>query len=55
MRALLERIDREVSEVSPEVAMDEAKPLTDEEKVLIEDKPKSDEDESLYSVSNFSI
>ena len=55
LRALLERINTGVSEISPEVAMDEAKPLTEEEKIMAEDKPKSDEDESLYSVSNFSI
>src|SRR3989344_7146555 len=50
LRALLERIDKEIDEVALE-----AKPLTEEEKILAEDKPKADEDESLYSVSNFSI
>lgn len=55
LRALLERIDKENNEISPEVAMDEAKPLTEEEKIMAEDEPKADEDESLYSVSNFSI
>ncbi len=71
LRALLERIDREeaeqkVAETRAEVAVEETKPLTEEEKILAEDlprvdaqveagSPKSDEDESLYSVSNFSI
>ncbi|MSR87963.1 MAG: ParB/RepB/Spo0J family partition protein [Candidatus Zambryskibacteria bacterium] len=61
LRAILERIDKELGgnmtivEASPEVVLEEAKPLTEEERILTEDKPKSDEDESLYSVNNFSI
>ena len=64
LRAILEHIRAEVSSQSaPEVSInesveavvEEAKPLTEEEKILAEDSPKSDEDESLYSVSNFSI
>lgn len=58
LRALLERIAVEhslSSETSAEV-VEKAEPLTDEEKVMAEDEPKKeDEDESLYSVSNFSI
>mgnify|MGYP001560413963 CR=1 FL=1 len=51
LRALLERIDKEMEE-----AVKEAAPLTEEEKILAEDEPaKSDDDESLYSVANFSI
>jgi ParB family transcriptional regulator, chromosome partitioning protein len=61
LKALLDRIDheakaREVTMAAPaEVVAEEAKPLTEEEKIMVEDKPKADEDESLYSVSNFSI
>jgi ParB family chromosome partitioning protein len=40
---------------TPEDVGKEAKPLTDEEKVMADDAPKADEDDSLYSVSNFSI
>lgn len=65
LRALLERITQESKEsglapqslgdVGAEVVAEEAKPLTEEEKIIAEDVPKADEDESLYSVSNFSI
>ena len=55
LRALLERIDKELSETRVEEVVEEAKPLTEEEQILAEDEPKKDEDESLYSVSNFSI
>jgi len=58
LRALLERIAAENAALSqsPEVVVENAAPLTDEEKILAEDEPKKeDEDESLYSVSNFSI
>lgn len=67
LRALLERIDHEgrQSEIksepevtqasSGEAVAEAAQPLTEEEKVMAEDKPKADEDENLYSVSNFSI
>lgn len=61
LRSLLERIDREAK--SHEVTMsapaetvaEAAAPLTEEEKIMAEDEPKADDDESLYSVSNFSI
>lgn len=52
LRSLLERIDAETVEAK---LPQDAAPLTDEEKILAEDEPKSNEDESLYSVSNFSI
>jgi len=57
LRALLERFHSEsgIHNTPVEVVAGEAKPLTEEEKVLAEDVPKEDEDESLYSVSNFSI
>jgi ParB family chromosome partitioning protein len=59
LRALLERIIAEeeaknVGGIDQIVA--EAPPLSEEEKILMEDVPKKEEDdESLYSVSNFSI
>lgn len=56
LRALLQRIAAEAVQSAPaEVVSEAAAPLTEEEKILAEDEPKSDEDESLYSVSNFSI
>ena len=66
LRAILERIHEEAMAVAAptlgEVGVttaervgNEAQPLTDEEKIMAEDKPKEEEDESLYSVSNFSI
>ncbi len=57
LRALLDRIDQEnkTSAESAESVAQEAKPLTDEEKIMTEDKPEADNDESLYSVSHFSI
>jgi ParB family transcriptional regulator, chromosome partitioning protein len=59
LRALLERINREGEQApyaaSAEAVADTAPTLTEEEKIMAEDAPKSDEDESLYSVSNFSI
>ncbi len=69
LRTILERLAAEVSaraEAVPEAAMEqeaatvaeEARPLTDEEKIMAEDKPQAEqenEDENLYSVSNFSI
>ncbi len=57
LRALLERIDREIQAEAPaEQVAEEALALTEEEKIVAEDKPKAEEeDESLYSVSNFSI
>jgi ParB family transcriptional regulator, chromosome partitioning protein len=56
LRALLERIDRESQDASVEKLVREAEPLTEEEQVLAEDEPKrNDDDESLYSVTNFSI
>ena len=57
LRAILEHIvaERGVETLSTQAVVEEAKPLTEEEKILAEDVPKEDEDESLYSVSNFSI
>ncbi len=61
LRGILERLDREmkaqeaIAETAPEAAAEAAEPLTEEEKIMVEDKPKAEEDESLYSVSNFSI
>lgn len=66
LRAILERIHAEAMAVAAptlaEVGVptaervgNEAQPLTEEEKIMAEDKPKEEEDESLYSVSNFSI
>ncbi len=57
LRALLDRIDAEVAAaVSVEQVVSEAPVLTEEEKIVVEDKPKAEEeDDSLYSVSNFSI
>jgi len=51
LRALLERI---VSDAAISIA--DIPALTDEEKILAEDEPKKEDgDESLYSVTNFSI
>ena len=48
LRALLERIN--------EASLENVAPLSEEEKILIEDEPrKNEDDESLYSVTNFSI
>jgi ParB family transcriptional regulator, chromosome partitioning protein len=57
LRALLDRIAAEAkAQATPaEIVVEEAKPLTEEEKIMAEDKPKEEEDDSLYSVSNFSI
>ena len=57
LRALLERIvsEGEGSLEQTEVSIDNIAPLTEEEKILAEDSPKSEDDESLYSVTNFSI
>jgi ParB family chromosome partitioning protein len=61
LRALLERIDGELTPVPETVSIEDASPLTDEEKILAEDEPKREDlpaqadDESLYSVTNFSI
>ena len=60
LRALLERIDREGQQVAyaagAEAVAESAAPLTDEEKILAEDEPsKGEDDDSLYSVANFSI
>ncbi len=61
LRTLLERMGKELATTEPlankdpEVVAEAAKPLTEEEKIVAEDVPKADEDESLYSVSNFSI
>jgi ParB family transcriptional regulator, chromosome partitioning protein len=57
LRALLDRIAAEAKaqSIPAEIVVEEAKPLTEEEKIMAEDKPKEEEDDSLYSVSNFSI
>jgi ParB family chromosome partitioning protein len=58
---LAQIIEEQKGEVAPEVAApaavvaEEAQPLTEEEKIMVEDKPKEEEDQDLYSVSNFSI
>ena len=57
LRAILDRLDRELGSenAAAEAVVEEVAPLTEEEKILAEDKPAQDEDEDLYSVSNFSI
>lgn len=57
LRALLERIvaDGEVNQSTAGVSIEDAHPLTEEEQIMANDEPKTDEDESLYSVTNFSI
>lgn len=71
LRAFLERIDKEnnpdtkqiqnsnIEEMSKpaETVAVEAEPLTEEEKIMAQDKPKDEEedDQDLYSISNFSI
>jgi len=70
LRALLERIAAEnaalgnesasqaaeIANATPLEVVENAPVLTEEERIMAEDKPKEDdEDESLYSVSNFSI
>lgn len=63
LRALLERISREAEEAKEkDKDPEDAEPLTEEEKVMAEDlpageagSPKSDDDDSMYSVSNFSV
>jgi hypothetical protein len=57
LRALLDRIDAErVATASVQQVVSDAPVLTDEEKIVVEDKPKAEEeDESIYSASNFSI
>ncbi|MEX0919132.1 MAG: hypothetical protein WDZ64_00070, partial [Parcubacteria group bacterium] len=61
LRAILERIvSEEISNArlggDSAMPFEEVVPLTEEEKIMAEDKPKAEEDdESLYSISNFSI
>lgn len=64
LRVLLEKLSREsyesvpeaYKEMKPEKAVEMAEPLTEEEKIMVEDKPvDSGEDEELYSIKNFSI
>lgn len=58
---LAQIIEEQKNEAAPEaeapaaVVAEEAQPLTEEEKIMANDAPKADEDENLYSVSNFSI
>ena len=59
LRALLERINAESAQ-KEEISLENVAPLTEEERVMAEDDPSSakaseGEDESLYSVTNFSI
>ncbi|MEK7612981.1 MAG: ParB/RepB/Spo0J family partition protein, partial [Patescibacteria group bacterium] len=49
LRALLERIAEE-AENPPAGGIENAPPLTDEEKIMAEDRPMGEDDESLYSV-----
>jgi len=59
LRSLLERIiaTGEMSGVEmPSQRVEDVAPLTEDEKIMAEDEPAKDEDdESLYSISNFSI
>ncbi|MBI2065564.1 MAG: ParB/RepB/Spo0J family partition protein [Candidatus Zambryskibacteria bacterium] len=58
LRALLERIaaDGETNQSQTEISVEDIPALTDEEKILAEDQPRRDEDDdSLYSITNFSI
>ena len=56
LRSLLERIVITGEGNPPAGGLEDIPPLTEEEKILIEDSPKTDDsDESLYSVTNFSI
>lgn len=72
LRALLERIGKEVEieklkeparhdfavgeSEGEKISIEDVPPLTEEEKILAEDKPRNDEDdESMYSVAKFSI
>lgn len=60
LRALFERISNEGKNIEPEELAEEAKPLTEEEKIMAEDEPNppaggGGDDESLYSIKNFSI
>lgn len=48
LRSLLERIDSDTASTEAPTSIEEVKPLTEEEKVMAED-------ETLYSVKNFSI
>ncbi len=52
LKALLQKLD-DTKPVEQVVA--EAQPLTEEEKIVAEDKPEVENDESLYSIKNFSI
>ncbi|MFZ2484458.1 MAG: ParB/RepB/Spo0J family partition protein [Minisyncoccia bacterium] len=58
LRALLERIvaEGEAGQSQSEISVADVAPLTEEEQILAEDEPpKSEDDESLYSISNFSV
>ncbi len=59
LRALLERIDsKNMDALRPqaEVSIENVATLTEEEQILAEDEPKREaDDQSLYSVTNFSI
>ena len=59
LRALLERIisDGEIGKIqNTGISITDIPPMTEEEKIFAEDDSKRlDDDESLYSINNFSI
>jgi ParB family transcriptional regulator, chromosome partitioning protein len=55
-RIAADEVSSAIADTPVERVVEEAPVLTEDEKIMIEDEPKKDEDdESLYSVSNFSI
>lgn len=48
-------LSNQAEEIGAEVVAEAARPLTDEEKILAEDKPREEDDQDLYSISHFSI
>jgi ParB family transcriptional regulator, chromosome partitioning protein len=46
---------QKLANATPLEILSEAKPLTEEERIVVEDKPAEEEDEDLYSIKNFSI
>lgn len=62
LRALVDRLNQEIARresvpenISPAEAVASVSPLSEEEKIVAEDKPKEEEEQELYSVQNFSI
>ena len=52
----VEDTTKEIEKMDALELVREAQPLTEEEKIMAEDKPaEEEEDDSLYSVTNFSI